>query len=191
MWEKYQFLSASYPDVTNLHTEALVTYVRFKVQEELATASGNAADAERWSGVAMKAADKAKINPSQLSQSDLQGGLNSFSELLQAVEQAVDVIPILPQFKYRPNDAVDFNIWCYVNYIRRLEGKPLCDYADVYDFYDERKQEYIEQYGDPYGIFKDDPTPSNRAAVERFIDEPDAQKGARYGDDDFDDDDDF
>ena len=169
MWDKYNFLKQSYPDITNLHTEALVTYVRFKVQEENATARGNVAEAEKWSGAAMKAADKAKINPSQLSQSDLQGGLNSFSELLQAVEQAVDVIPILPRFKFRPNDAIDFNIWCLVNYIRDLEGKPLCEYKDVYAFYDRRRDEYVSQYGDPYGIFADDPTVSNRPTVETFI----------------------
>lgn len=172
MWDKYNFLKQSYPDITNLHTEALVTYVRFKVQEENATAKGNVVEAEKWSSAAMKAADKAKINPSQLSQSDLQGGLNSFSELLQAVEQAVDVIPILPRFKYRPNDAIDFNIWCLVNYIRDLEGKPLCEYADVYSFYDRRRDEYVAQYGDPYGIFSGDPTVRNRKNVETFITMP-------------------
>lgn len=169
MWDKYNFLKESYPDVTNLHTEALITYVRFKVQEELATAQGDAESAKTWSDAAMKAADKAKINPSQLSQNDLQGGLNSFSELLQAVEQSIDVIPILPRFKHRPNDAIDFNIWCFVNYIRDLEGKPLCEYQDVYAFYDKRKEEYISQYGDPYGIFRDDPTEKNREAIEKFI----------------------
>lgn len=169
MWDKYNFLKESYPDVTNLHTEALITYVRFKVQEELATARGDAESAKTWSDAAMKAADKAKINPSQLSQNDLQGGLNSFAELMQALEQAVDVIPILPRFKYRPNDAIDFNIWCFVNYVRDLEGKPLCEYQDVYAFYDKRKAEYISQYGDPYGIFQGDPTEKNRTAIEKFI----------------------
>lgn len=169
MWDKYEFLRQNYPNVTNLHTEALVTYVRFKVKEEMATANGNAVDAEKWNQAATRAADKAKINPSQLSQSDLQGGLNSFSELFKAVEEAVDVIPILPKFRYRPNDAIDFNIWCYINYLRNLEGKPLCSYEDVYRFYDERKQEYIDQYGDPYGIFKDDPTVDNREKIKKFI----------------------
>ena len=169
MWDKYEFLRQNYPNITNLHTEALVTYVRFKVKEEMATANGDAADAEKWNQAATRAADKAKINPSQLSQSDLQGGLNSFSELFKAVEEAVDVIPILPKFRYRPNDAIDFNIWCYINYLRNLEGKPLCSYEDVYKFYDERKQEYIDQYGDPYGIFKDDPTVDNRDKIKKFI----------------------
>ena len=169
MWDKYQFLKTSYPDVTNLHVESLVTYIRFKVKEEMATAKGDISEAEKWNSAAVKASEKAKINPSQLSQSDLLGGLNSFSELLQAVEQAVDIIPILPQFKYRPNDAIDFNIWCLINYLRDLEGKPLCNYEDIYKFYDDRKRDYIEQYGDPYGIFTDDPTELNRDKIKKFI----------------------
>lgn len=178
MVDKFDFLSQSYPELTNLHTEALCTYVRYKVKEEFATAEGNIDEAEKWAALATKQADKARINPSQLSQSDLQGGLNSFSELMMAIEQAVDIIPILPQFKFRPMDAVDFTIWCYVNYIRKAEGKPLCDYEDIYKFYDERKAEYIAQYGDPTGIFKDDPTEGNRANVKKFITLP-----KDYGDD--------
>jgi len=172
MWKKYDFLKKNYSDVTNLHVEALLTYVRFKVKEEFATANGDVQEAKKWNEAATTAADKAKINPSQLTKSDLQGGLNSFSELLMAVEQAVDIIPILPQFKYRPNDAIDFNIWCLVNYLRDLEGKPLCEYEDVYKFYDDRKREYIEQYGDPYGIFTDDTTEANRENINKFISLP-------------------
>lgn len=172
MWDKYQFLRQSYPNITNLHVEALVSYVRCKVKEESAIVRGDVGEADKWSKMAVSAADRAKINPNQLSKSDLSGGLNSFSELFQAVEQAVDVIPILPQFKFRPNDAVDFNIWCLINYLRDLEGKPLCEYQDVYRFYDERKAEYIKQYGDPYHIFQDDPTESNRESIMQFIDVP-------------------
>ncbi len=169
MVEKYDFLSQSYPDLTNLHTEALITYIRYKVKEEFATASGAVEEAEKWAALATKAADKAKLNPSQLSQNDLQGGLNSFSELMMAIEQAVDIIPILPQFKYRPNDSCDFTIWCIINYLRKAEGKPLCSYEDIYHFYDERKAEYIAQYGDPTGIFTGDPTERNRDNVKKFI----------------------
>lgn len=169
MWDKYEFLKENYPDVTNLHVEALATYVRFKVKEEFATLNGDVVEAEKWNNAAVKAAEKAKINPSQLSKSDLQGGLNSFCELFMAVEEAVDVIPILPRFKCRPNDAIDFNILCFVNYLRDLEGKPLCQYEDIYKFYDKRKSEYIEQYGDPLGIFADDTTESNRENIEKFI----------------------
>ena len=177
MYDKYQKLKLNYTLQTNLHQEALVTYVRFKVKEEIATAAGDVDEAKKWYDAAQNAADKGKLTPKQLTQADLQGGINSFSELFKAVEQAVDVIPILPQFKYRPNDACDFIIWCYVNYERDLHGLPLCKYEDIYKFYDRRKEEYISQYGDPYGIFDDDPTEALRPNIEKFITLP-----SDYGD---------
>lgn len=169
MKKKYDNLKQNYTIQTNLHQEALATYVRFKVKEEQATAAGNVGEAEKWSKAAQDAADKAKLTPKQLTKSDLQGGINSFSEISKAVEQAVDVIPILPRFKYRPHDALDFNIWCYINYARDLQGLPQCEYEDVYKFYDRKKKEYIEQYGDPYGIFEDDPAEKNREKIKQFI----------------------
>ena len=172
MTKKFEKLKQTYVIQTNLHEEALATYVRFKVKEEQATAMGDVGGAEKWNRAAQEAADKAKLSPKQLTKSDLQGGLNSFSELLMAVEQAVDIIPILPSFKFRPNDAIDFNIYCIINYLRDLEGKPLCEYEDVYKFYDERKEEYINQYGDPYGIFKGDTTEANRESIKNFIKVP-------------------
>lgn len=178
MYDKYQKLKLNYTLQTNLHQEALATYVRFKVKEETATAAGDVDDAKKWYDAAQNAADKGKLTPKQLTQADLHGGINSFSELFKAVEQAVDVIPILPQFKYRPNDACDFIIWCYVNYERDLHGLPLCKYEDVYKFYDERKREYIEQYGDPYGIFTEDTTENVRPAIKQFIDLPTEYKSS-------------
>ena len=169
MQKKYETLKLNYTMQTNLHQEALVTYVRFKVKEEQATASGNVGEAEKWSKAAQDAADKAKLTPKQLTKADLQGGINNFSEIFKAVEQAIDVIPILPRFKFRPNDALDFNIWCYINYARDLQGLPHCDYEDVYRFYDKKKSEYLEQYGDPYGIFNDEPSEKNRENIKKFI----------------------
>lgn len=178
MWRKYLFLKNNYQDITNLHVEALVTYIRFKVKEEFATAKGEISAADKWAKLAKDAATSAKINPSQLSKADLTGGLNSFGELIKAVEQAVDVIPILPQFRFRPNDALDFVIWCYTNYVRDLKGLPAVEYKDVYKFYDKKKQEYLEQYGDMYGIFSEDTTDTNRENIEKFIAKPEKIMGA-------------
>lgn len=169
MHNKYEKLKLNYSLQTNLHQEALATYVRFKVKEENATASGNVDEAKKWYDAAQNAAASGKLTPKQLSEADLQGGINSFSEIFKAVEQAVDIIPILPRFKYRPNDALDFNIWCYINYARDLQGLPQCDYEDVYKFYDRKKEEYLEQYGDPYGIFDDEPDESIRESIKKFI----------------------
>lgn len=169
MYQKYEKLKLNYSLQTNLHQEALATYVRFKVKEEDATARGEVDEAKKWYDAAQNAASNGRLTPKQLSEADLQGGINSFSEIFKAVEQAVDVIPILPRFKYRPNDALDFNIWCYINYARDLQGLPQCEYEDVYKFYDRKKEEYLEQYGDPYGIFDDEPDESIRENIKKFI----------------------
>lgn len=169
MYEKYNKIKLNYTLQTNLHQEALATYVRFKVQEEIATANGNVVEAKKWYEAAISAADSGKLMPKQLTKADLDGGVNSISEIAKAVEQAVDVIKILPRFKYRPNDAPDFNIFCYVNYERKLDGQPPATYEDIYKFYDDKKAEYIKQNGDPYGIFENDTAEKNRDTIKTFI----------------------
>ena len=77
MKEKYDYLSQGYNLSTPMHTEALVSYVRVKVKEEMAIASGKTQDAKTWGDMAQRAAEKAKINPNQFSAKDLQGGVNS------------------------------------------------------------------------------------------------------------------
>ena len=166
---KYQQLKNNYKQTTTMHTEALLKYIRYSCKEEMATANNDVDDAKKWADMANKAATNAKINPSQLSKADLSEGLSTFSELSQAVEKEIDIIPILPKFKYRPNDALDFNIWCYVNYMRDLAGLPPCKYEEVYAFYDKRKADYVKQYGDPYGIFTDDTSEKNRDNIKQFI----------------------
>lgn len=173
MFDKYEKLKINYTLQTNIHQEALATYVRFKVKEEDATARGNVDEAKKWYDAAQNAAEKAKLTPKQLTKADLDSGVNSVSELTKAVEQAVDVIKIMPRFKYRPNDAPDFNIWCYVDYERKLNDQPPVSYEDVYSFYDKKREEYIAQNGDPYGIFDNEPTLKNRDTVKTFISLPD------------------
>lgn len=145
--KKYDTLKHHYPEKTSMHTEALLTYIRYRVKEELSTAKGEVKDAKEWGQLASKAAQDAKINPSQLSQSDLTGGLDTVGELVRAVEQVEDIIPVLPRFKSKPHDKPDFTIWSYINYARDLEGKSLVDYEDVYEFYEARKKEYEEEFG--------------------------------------------
>lgn len=142
---KYSMLKNNYQEKTAMHTEALLTYIRYRVKEELATAKNDMKAAKDWGVLAQKAAQDAKINPSQLSKSDLSDGLDTFGQLVRSVEQAVDIIPILPVFKERPQDKVDFTIFCYINYIRDLKGLPLAEYEDVYKFYEARKKEFEER----------------------------------------------
>jgi len=169
MERKYNSLMNNYSAPTAMHTEALITYVKYKCQEEACIARGNVEDAKKWGDLSSKAATAAKLNPSQFSQADLQGGLNTFSDIFKAVEQSKDVISILPEFKARPHDTIDFLLWCYINYARELEGLPRCTYSDVYKFYDDRVEEYIKSTGDPYGIFQQDYSVENRESVYRHI----------------------
>ena len=143
---KYNFLKDNYPQRTAMHSEALFNYVRYRVKEEKATSLGLVKEAKEWGNLAKDAATHAKINPSQLSKADLQDGLSTFGELARMVEQNIDIIPILPQYKEKPRDKVDFNIWCWANYVRDLKGLPLVEYKEIYRFYEQRKKEYENEF---------------------------------------------
>lgn len=153
---KYNFLKNNYPEKTNMHIEALQNYVRYQVKAEFAVAEGDVSGAKAWGDLANKQATNAKINPSQLSKADLSGGLSGFGELVRAVEQAVDIIPVLPRFKEKPQDKVDFTLWCYINYIRRLKGMPDAEYKEIYHFYEERKEEYKQKESNREFEFEDE-----------------------------------
>jgi len=185
MEKKYQFLKQDYDEITSMHTEALLTYCRYKVMEEEQTSLGNVDQAKKWGELASKASIQAGISPNQLKKADLIGGISTFSELTQIIEENADgVIPILPQMKYRPDDSADLIIYTYINYARHLEGKDLCKYEDVYKFYDDQRDAYITKTGDPFDIFKHDPTLINRERVKEFIkmpDELDKQTGEYSG----------
>jgi len=143
-WEK---LIDNYGQKTSFHIEGLITYIRFRVKEELATAKGTIGEAKAWGALAKDAAGAAKINVSQLSKSDISGGIELLPQLFEAVESKVGIIPILPKLKAQPYDDADMIIWCNVNYIRRLEGKPAAEYKDIWLFYDEMLEEYYKQQG--------------------------------------------
>lgn len=162
--EEYKFFEKKYHKLktgnyikSEFHKEALKTYIRYQVKAELETAKGNINGAKAWGKLAKDSSEQARINPSQLDKSDLSEGLDAFGDLVRMAEREVDIIPILPEFKEKPQDKVDFNLWCYVNYIRDLKGLPPAEYSDIYRFYEERKNEYqnidFEQY---LKIFEED-----------------------------------
>ena len=154
--KKYDLLKENYPQRTAMHTEALLTYIRYRVKEELATAKGDVSESQKWGQLADKASERAKINPSQLGKADLSGGLDGFGELTRAIEQAVDIVPILPKFIARPQDKVDFTLWCYINYVRRLKNLPDAEYKDIWRFYEDRKEEYKQKDSERGFKFEDE-----------------------------------
>lgn len=168
MQEKYDVLAESYSTPTKMHIENLKNYCKYAVKADMAIANNDSVGAKAWGGLASDAAQAAKLNVSQLSAADLQGGINSFSEVVKAVESSVDIVEILPRMKYAPNDSIDLIIWDYINYARHIQGLKEVSYKEAYKFYEEKKQKFIQK-GDPYGFYKDDPTEKNHEEVESMI----------------------
>lgn len=145
--KKWKKLIDNYGEKTSLHVEGLITYIRFRVKEELATAAGDVKEAKEWAAMAKQAAQDAKLNVSQLSKSDISGGIELLPQLFEAVESKVGIISIMPKLKEQPYDDADLIIWCVVNYIRRLEDKPRINYKDVWNFYDKMLMEHYTAQG--------------------------------------------
>ncbi len=144
---KYKKLSRGYKQKTELHTERLITYIIHKVKEEMSTAEGQVAEAEKWAKLAQKDAQDAKLNVSQLSKSDITGGIDLLPQLVEAVEQYASLIPLLPKVLEQPYDDVDLIIWANINYLRHLEDKPFVSYRDIWNFYDKMLEEHYKQKG--------------------------------------------
>lgn len=144
---KYDKLIRNYGEKTALHTEGLLTYIRFRVKEEMATARGDVKEAKEWGQLASKQAIDAKINVSQLSKSDISGGVDVLSQLFEAVESEIGIIPLLPKVLEQPYDDADMVIWAIINYYRRLEDKSKVSYRDIYNFYDEMLSEHFSTHG--------------------------------------------
>lgn len=145
--KKWAKLIDNYGEKTSLHVEGLTTYIRFRVKEELATADGNTKESRDWADLAEKASKSAKLTVSQLSKSDISGGVDLVPQLFEAVESEDGIIPILPHLKEQPYDDADMIIWCIINYIRRLEDKPRVEYKDIWSFYDEMLNDYYISQG--------------------------------------------
>lgn len=145
--KKWSKLIDNYGEKTSLHIEGLKTYIRFRVKEEIATAKGDPKEAKEWATMAKDAATAAKINVSQLSKSDISGGVDLLPQLFEAVESEVGIISILPYLKEQPYDDADLIIWVIVNYLRRLEDKTRIEYKEIWGFYDEMLEDYYSQKG--------------------------------------------
>lgn len=145
--KKYDRLIKNYGEKTALHTEGLLSYIRFRVKEEMATAKGQVKEAKEWAAMASKQATDAKINVSQLSKSDISGGVDVLSQLFEAVETEIGIIPLLPKVLAQPYDDADLIIWAIINYYRRLEDKQKVAYKDIYSFYDEMLEEHFSSKG--------------------------------------------
>ena len=173
---KYKRLLPSYKQLnrglTAIHEDMFMQWVKYSVLSDIALENGDDKRAKELSDLATKAATNAKMNPSQFKAEDFTDGINAFTDYAKMAEKVVDIIPVLPQFRYAPNDAVDFIMWTDINYMRKVLGLGEASYEEIYGFYDEKKRKYIESYGDPHGIFDGDPTEQLRDKVKQFLKMP-------------------
>jgi len=182
MEKKYRFLQNSFDEITSMHTEGLLTFIRYRVKEEFATAGNDVTSAKSWGALARSAATDCGITPNQLSKADLIGGITAFGELVQVVEEnSGGVIPIMPEFLQRPRDIPDFTIYNYIDCARHLEGKELISYPEIYEFYDKRKIAFLDDNDDLKKIFKDDEPEEYRPKVEKFLKMPDDESENQVG----------
>jgi len=145
--KKYQDLRPSFQLLTTMHEECLREYCINKVKEGLAKARGDFKEAKEWASMAKDVASSGKLNPSQMSKSDLTGGLDTFGQMSRMVEQTEEgeMMSILPVFMEKPKDKVDMTLWMYVNYVRDLKGLEECKYKDIWDFYNKRVEDYSKE----------------------------------------------
>lgn len=148
--KKYQDLRPSFQLLTTMHEECLREYCIDKVKEGLAKARGDFKEAKEWASMAKDVASSGKLNPSQMSKSDLTGGLDTFGQMSKMVEQTDEgeMLSILPIFMEKPKDKVDMVLWMYVNYVRDLKGLEECQYKDIWDFYIKRVEDYSKELMD-------------------------------------------
>lgn len=130
-----------------IQTNALIEYVRLKIKLDNAVGKGDLKEIEKWQKLTDSAAKNAGVRLDQLTAEDMGEGLDSWTTLVELVEEYDSVIPIMPKMKKMPYDDIDFIIWEVVNYCRRLMELPEVDYKDVWNYIDERFLEEMKRRG--------------------------------------------
>lgn len=167
---KFKLIESSYPIKSTMHYESLKLYVLYACRAELAIKEGDADGANKWGKLAQQQATQAKITPQNLTSADLSQGLDNFSSLAIAVEKAVDIIPLIPTYIEKGQDKADMMILFYINYERKLKGLPECTHEEVYNFYNEMIQSYIENNPNDYSFLISKDEDDNRPLINRVYD---------------------
>lgn len=121
-----------------IQQNALVEYVRLKIKLDGAIGKGDLKDIEKWQNMADKAAKNAGIKLDQLTAEDFGEGVDSWTSLVELVEEYDSVVPQMPKVKKMCYDDIDFIIWQVINYGRRLMELPEIEYEDIWKFIDEK-----------------------------------------------------
>lgn len=153
--KKYKQLRPSFQLLTTMHEEYFKEYCINKVKETLAKSRGDFKEAKEWAAMVKDVAEAGKLKPSQMSKADLSQGLDGFGQLARMVEEQVELQKVLPKFTERPKDNVDITLWLYINYVRDLKGLPEAEYNEIWKFYEDRYNDYMNQSLD-YGSEEDE-----------------------------------
>lgn len=119
-----------------VENEAQADYLRKAIAASLrvdkAIASGDAKEAETWMKVYDSAMKAGKLQPVQMSASDMLSGVVTFSQFFELVEKQ-GFIPPMPNII---RDDIDYAIWKFVNYNRELMDLPLVELGEVKNIMD-------------------------------------------------------
>ena len=139
---KYKEYEPHYDTSVAHYKEYLRVFIILSYRANTAMVKGDEEQANKWRKMADDVAKGGNLQPNQLSKIDLQGGMNSVSDIVTAVEKEVDIIELLPEFTSESKDDVDKVILLIVNYLRRLHDLDLVDELDLYSFIGERIKEW-------------------------------------------------
>lgn len=145
---KYTELRRNYEIKTASHDEFLRLACIASVRANECMASKDVDGAKTWLGMFKDMTSAGKLQPNQMSKADLSGGLSNFGEFFKTVEQAKGVVDILPEMYESPRDKADFVIYCNIQYMRRLKGMPDVEYKEIYKFYEEMVDQFIDDGDD-------------------------------------------
>ncbi len=137
--KKYNEMSKGYQILTVMHEEALCNYCKLQTLYELALEQNNTQEAKLYGDLAKQARSDAKLNPNQLKKEDFQtGGANSFGEIARIVSKDRGNIKLPMKYVLRPQDAVDWAMVEYINYLRGMKNMPEIEHKDLYAWYIDR-----------------------------------------------------
>lgn len=146
--KKYIELRRNYEIKTASHDEFLKHACIASIKANECMARNDVDGAKVWFGIFKDMTSAGKLQPSQMSKADLSGGLSNFGEFFKTVEQAKNVVTIMPEMYETPRDKADFVIWCLVQYVRRLKGMLDIEYKDIYKFYEEMESQFVDEKDD-------------------------------------------
>lgn len=150
--EKFNKILETVPNANYLHHEAIQNYVKYSLRADQSIIDNDPEGAKKWGDLARNIAKQAKITPEQLSLADLNsGGVETIGEIIIAVEQAIDFIPPPLEYINNARDIADKMLADMINYLRKLEDKPVLEHKDIYDFINQEVNAMINEFPNSYG----------------------------------------